>query len=49
MELEYQTHKIIKLCRSFGCDGDVPNTSTESTGVTSVRPALPTTPTRWHP
>ena len=60
MELEYQTHikvnvgiknkkdKIIKSHKIFGYDGDVPNTSTETTDITAVRRALPATPTRWH-
>ena len=53
MELEYQTHmkvnvgiksekeKIIKSHKSFEYDSDVPNTSTETEDITSVRPALP--------
>ena len=55
MELEYQTHikvnvgiknekdKIIKSHKSFGYDDDIPNTSTETTDVTFIRPALSAT------
>ena len=57
MELEYQTHiklnvgiknemdKIIKSRKSFGYDGDIPNTSTETTDITFIRPTLSATPT----
>ena len=59
-EVEYQTHikvnveiknekdEIIKSHKSFGYVGDIPNTWTETTDITSVRPALLATPTRWH-
>ena len=46
--IKTEKHKIVKSYKSFGYDGDVPNTSTETTDITFLRPALPATPTRRH-